>query len=66
MAMFAFWQLCHGILEGAFHKMYISDSTNLISLSSDIGFASALLGMALYYWVFVPWLNALIAKEKYS
>ena len=64
--MFVFWQLCHGILEGAFHKTYISDAANLLSLSSCVGFASALLGMALYYWVFTPELNALVAKENYS
>jgi len=65
MAMFGFWQLCHGILEGAFHDMYIADATNLLSLSSCVGFASALLGMALY-WVSMPGLKALIAKENYS
>jgi len=46
MAIFASWQLCHGILEGAFHEMYVSGSANLLSLSSCIGFASGLLGMA--------------------
>ncbi len=56
MAMFGFWQICQGILEGAFHDMYIADATNLLSLSYCIGYASALLGMALY-WVFMPVLN---------
>jgi len=66
IAMFGFWQLSHGILEGAFHDMYIAGATSIFSLSSCIGLASALLGMTIYYWVFVPGLNALIAKEKYS
>jgi len=66
MAIFGFWQLSQGILEGAFHEMYVSGATNLLSLSSCIGFASGLLGMAVCYWVFVPWLNDLIAKGKYK
>jgi len=66
MAMFGFWQFSNGILEGAFHEMYVSGAANLLSLSSCIGLASGLLGMAVYYWVFVPGLNGLIAKGKYS
>ncbi|MFC1915787.1 hypothetical protein ACFLW4_03745 [Chloroflexota bacterium] len=65
MAMFGFWQLCQGILEGAFHDMYIADATNILSLSYCIGYASAVLGMALY-WVFMPGIRGLIAREKYS
>lgn len=65
VATFGFWQLCQGILEGAFHDMYISDATNIFSLSYCVGYASAFLGMVLY-WVFMPGLKALIAKEKYS
>ena len=65
MATFGFWQLCQGILEGAFHDMYIADATNLLSLSYCVGYASAVLGMALY-WVFMPGVKGLIAKEKYG
>jgi len=65
MAMFGFWQLCQGILEGAFHDMYIADATNILSLSYCIGYASAVLGMALY-WVFMLGIRGLIAREKYS
>lgn len=66
IATFASWQLSNGILEGAFHEMYSSGATSIFSLSSCIGLASALLGMIVYYWLFVPGLNALIAKGKYS
>jgi len=65
MATFGFWQLCQGILEGAFHDMYIADATNILSLSYCIGYASAVLGMALY-WVFMLGIRGLIAREKYS
>ena len=65
IATFGFWQICQGILEGAFHDMYIADATNILSLSYCVGYASAVLGMALY-WVFMPRLKGLIAKEKYS
>jgi len=65
MTMFGFWQICQGVLEGAFHDMYIVDATNILSLSNCVGYASAVLGMALY-WVFMPGLKALIAKEKHS
>jgi len=64
MATFGFWQLCQGILEGAFHDMYIADATNILSLSYCVGYASAVLGMALY-WVFMPGVKGLlIPKEK--
>jgi len=65
IAAFGFWHLCQGVLEGAFHDMYISDATDLLSLSYCVGYASAFLGMALY-WVFLPGVKALIAKEKYG
>ena len=65
MATFGFWQICQGILEGAFHDMYIADATNIFSLSYCVGYTSAVLGMALY-WVFMPGVKGLIAKEKYS
>jgi len=65
MATFGFWQICQGILEGAFHDMYIADATNILSLSYCVGYASAVLGIALY-WVFMPGVKSLIAKEKYS
>ena len=65
IATFGFWGICQGILEGAFHNMYIADATNIFSLSYCVGYASAVCGMALY-WVFVPGVRSLIAKEKYS
>lgn len=64
IATFGFWQICQGILEGAFHDMYIADATNVFSLSYCIGYAFAVLGMALYC-VFVSSIKGLIAKEKY-
>ena len=65
IATFSFWQICQGILEGAFHDRYIADATNIFSLSYCVGYASAFLGMILY-WVFIPGVKGLIAKEKYS
>ena len=62
---FGFWQICQGILEGAFHDRYIADATNILSLSYCVGYAFAFLGMILY-WVFIPGVKGLIAKEKYS
>ena len=62
MATFGFWQICQGILEGAFHDMYIADATNILSLSYCVGYAFALCGMALY-WVFTPSLKGLIVSE---
>ena len=64
MATFGFWQLCQGILEGAFHDIYIADATNILSLSYWAGYASAVLGMALYS-VFMPGVKGLIDKGKY-
>ena len=63
IATFGFWHLCQGILEGAFHEMYMTDATNILSLSYGIGYASAFLGMALY-WAFTPGLKALIVGEQ--
>ena len=62
IATFGFWHLCQGILEGGFHDMYIADATNILSLSYCISYASAFLGMALY-WVFTPSLKGLIISE---
>jgi len=62
IAMFGSWQICQGILEGTFHQRYIADATNILSLSYCVGYASAVLGMALY-WVFMPGLKGLSAKE---
>ena len=53
IAIFGFWEVSQGILEGAFHEMYIADITNVLSLSYFICYASAFLGMALY-WGFLP------------
>jgi hypothetical protein len=64
MATFGSWQICQGILEGAFHNMYIADATNILSLSYCVGYASAVLGMALYS-VFMPGVKGLIDKGKY-
>lgn len=50
LATFGSWQICQGILEGAFHQTYISNATNLLlSPTHYIGYASAFAGMALYY-----------------
>jgi len=65
MATLGFWQVCQGILEGAFHEMYIADATNVFSLSYCIGYASAVLGMV-SYWVLVPGLKSLLDNEKYG
>jgi len=65
MATFGFWEICQGILEGAFHDMYIADATNILSLSYCVGYASAVLGMAVY-WVCMPGLKSLLAKERHS
>ena len=62
IATFGFWQICQGILEGAFHDMYIADATNIFSFSYCVGYASAFLGMVLY-WVFTPELKGLILSE---
>ena len=62
VATFGFWQICQGILEGAFHHMYISDAADIFSLSYCVGYACAFLGMALY-WVFTPSLKDLIVSE---
>ena len=51
---FGFWQICQGTLEGALHQIYISNATNLFfSPTHYIGYASAFLGMFLY-WLFMP------------
>ncbi len=43
--------------------MYISDASNVFSLSYCIGYASAFSGMALY-WVFTPSLKGLISELR--
>ena len=54
VAMFGFWEICQGILEGAFHQVYISNATNLLFSSTHyMGYASAFLGMFLY-WLLMP------------
>jgi len=59
IATFGFWQVCQGILEGAFHQAYISNATNLLFSSTHyIGYASAFLGMFLY-WLLMPRLREL-------
>ncbi len=65
MTTFGFWHLSQGILEGAFHDMYIAGAANIFGLSNYIGYAFGVLGMALY-WVFTPGIKGLIAKEKHS
>ena len=65
IATFGFWEICQGILEGAFHDMYIADATKILNLSYCVGYASAILGMAVY-WVFMPGLKGLIARERHS
>jgi hypothetical protein len=63
IATFGFWQICQGILEGAFHDMYVSDATDIFSLSYCVGYASAFLGMALYS-AFMPGLRELIVRQQ--
>ena len=63
MATFGFWEICQGILEGAFHDMYIADATDILSLSYCVGYAAAVLGMVLY-WVFMPGVKRLIVEEQ--
>jgi len=63
MATFGFWQICQGILEGAFHDMYIADATNILSISYCAGYASAFLGIV-SYWLFAPGLKDLIVSEQ--
>jgi len=59
LATFGSWQICNGILEGAFHQEYISNASNLLfSPIHYIGYASAFLGMFLY-WLFMPRLREL-------
>ena len=56
---FGFWQICQGILEGAFHQTYILNAANLLfSPTHYIGYASAFLGMFLY-WLLMPRLKQL-------
>ena len=56
---FGFWQICQGIFEGAFHQVYISNASNLLfSPTHYIGYASAFLGMFLY-WSLMPRLREL-------
>ena len=52
-AAFGFYQLCLGIFEGAFHDRYISDATNIFNLMHLTCYASAFLGIALY-WLLMP------------
>ncbi len=59
VAMFGFWEICQGILEAAFHQAYISNAANLLlSPTHYIGYASAFLGMFLY-WLLMPRLREL-------
>ena len=63
MATFGFWEICQGILEGAFHDMYIADATDILSLSYCVGYAAAVLGMVLY-WVFMPGVKRLTVGKQ--
>jgi hypothetical protein len=65
MATFGFWQICQGILERAFHDMYIADATNIFSSSYCVCYAFTVLVIALY-WVFMSGLKGLIARERYG
>ena len=62
IATFGFWQIAHGILEGAFHQKYMSDVTNLLSSSYYIGYAAGLFGMCLY-WFSMRGFKELLGKE---
>ena len=59
LATFGAWQICQGILEGAFHQAYITNATSLLfSPTHYIGYASAFLAM-LIYWLIMPRLQEL-------
>lgn len=54
LVTFGSWQICQGILEGAFHEVYISNASNLLfSPAHYIGYAAAFLGMFMY-WLLTP------------
>jgi len=54
LVAFGSWQICQGILEGAFHQVYISNASNLLfSPAHYIGYAAAFLGM-FAYWLLMP------------
>jgi len=54
LATFGAWQICQGILEGAFHQAYIMNATSLLfSPIHYIGYASAFLAM-FTYWLLMP------------
>ena len=54
LVAFGSWQVCQGILEGAFHEVYISNAAYLLlSPTHYVGYASALIGMA-SYWILMP------------
>ncbi len=54
LATFGAWQISQGILEGAFHQAYILNGTKLFfSPTHYIGYASAFVGMSIY-WLFMP------------
>jgi len=65
IATLGFWHLSQGILEGAFHDMFVTGAANIFSLSNCIGYASGVLGLALYL-AFMPGIKRIIAKEKYG
>lgn len=48
MATLGLWEIYQGILEGAFHDMYILHASGVFSLTYCIGYAAALSGIALY------------------
>jgi hypothetical protein len=62
IATVGFWHLSQGILEGAFHDMYIAGAANIFSLSNCVGYAFGVLGLALYL-AFMPGIKSLIARE---
>jgi hypothetical protein len=50
LATFGSMQVCLGVLEGAFHEMYVSDAANLLfGTTQYIGYAATFAGMALYF-----------------
>ncbi len=59
LVTFGSWQVCQGILEGAFHQEYILHAAYLLlSPTHYIGYASAFVGIALY-WILMPRLKEL-------
>jgi len=54
VAAFGSWEVSEGVLEGAFHRTYISNAAHsLFSLTHVVGYATAIVAIALY-WLLMP------------